>query len=93
MAPRRRASSSSQAAQQSLSVAQHQALIYKRPVVIERVVRLRDFNELEYEGQSIQSNFEERGWTQFLDLLVMYMSILCVTSMHKFSLLMLMSRS
>ncbi|KAB1221410.1 hypothetical protein CJ030_MR2G013134 [Morella rubra] len=51
MAPRRRASSSSQAAQprESLSVAQHQVLIYKRPVVIERVVRLRDFNELEYE--------------------------------------------
>ncbi|KAB1209983.1 hypothetical protein CJ030_MR6G020127 [Morella rubra] len=68
MAPRRRASSSSQAAQpkESLSLAQHQALIYKRPVVIERVFRLRDFNELEYEGQSIQSNFEERGWAQFL---------------------------
>ncbi|KAB1212554.1 hypothetical protein CJ030_MR5G006248 [Morella rubra] len=68
MAPRRRASSSSQAAQprESLSLAQHQALIYKRPVVIERVVCLRDFNELEYEGQSIQSNFEERGWAEFL---------------------------
>ena len=52
MAPRRRASSSSQVAQprESLSVAQHQALIYKRLVVIERVVRLRDFNELKYEG-------------------------------------------
>ncbi|KAB1206058.1 hypothetical protein CJ030_MR7G009287 [Morella rubra] len=60
MAPRRRASSSSQVAQQSLSLAQHQALIYKRPVVIERVFYLRDFNDLEYEGQSIKSNFEER---------------------------------
>ncbi|KAB1226454.1 hypothetical protein CJ030_MR1G014161 [Morella rubra] len=43
------------------------SLIYRRPVVIERVVRLRDFNDLEYEGQSIQSNFEQRGWTQFLE--------------------------
>ena len=67
MAPRRRTSSSSQAAQQSLSLAQHQALIYKRPIVIEGVVRLRDFNELEYKGQSIQSYFEERGWAQFLE--------------------------
>jgi hypothetical protein len=69
MAPRRRVPSSSQTAQsrETLSVAQHQSLIYKRPVVIERVVRLRDFNELEYEGQSIQSNFEERGWAQFLE--------------------------
>ncbi|KAB1216266.1 hypothetical protein CJ030_MR4G020529 [Morella rubra] len=30
----------------ALSLAQHQVLIYKRPVVIEQVVRLRDFNDL-----------------------------------------------
>ncbi|KAB1199651.1 hypothetical protein CJ030_MR0G018442 [Morella rubra] len=59
MAPRRHASSSSQAAQQSLSVAQHQALIYRRPVVIERVVRLRDFNNLEYEVVTVDANVEE----------------------------------
>ncbi|KAB1226579.1 hypothetical protein CJ030_MR1G003360 [Morella rubra] len=61
MAPRRRASSSSQGTQTrvSLSLAQHQALIYKRPVVIERVVRLRDFNELEYEVLTVDANVEE----------------------------------
>lgn len=57
MAPRRcGGTQSSQAAQPTtrmLTIAEHQALICKRQVGIERVVRLRNFDNLEYEDHSI----------------------------------------